>query len=109
MEDKRKYLFNVSEAISFNYETKECEIIPETYQMLCQAIELPDGTKKLLHNELDMTFKIVDGSIEIVEGWHIGTEDFGLEKGDEWVIEYYHPGITEQILEKVKEFEEKSK
>lgn len=109
MEDKIKYLFNVSEAISYNYETKQCEIMPETYQMLCQTVLLPDGTKKLLHNELDMTFKIVDGSIEIVEGYHIGTESFGLRKGDEWMIEYYHPGITDQILEKTKEFEESNK
>lgn len=65
-----------------------------------------DGERKLLHNEVGCSFEIEDGKIKVISGWHIGTEDFEWteDEGDyTWVLEQYHPGITEQLLELVEE------
>ena len=76
----------------------------DTYNFMCQAMQKPDGTKKWLHNEVDVTFKLVNGEPYILSGYHIGTQDFDFDKGDPWddYVEYYQPGITEQVLERIK-------
>ena len=90
----RDYIFTVQKC---NWERE-----PNVFSLLCNSATNQWGEEILLHNELDMTFKVVDGKIELLDGWHVGTESFGLEPGDEHWIEYYHPGITEQILDKMK-------
>lgn len=80
------------------------EVAPETYNFMCRSVLLPDGTEKYLHNEVDVTFKLVDGEPYIISGSHIGTSDFDFDEGDSWddCVEYYHPGITQQVLERIK-------
>ena len=76
------------------------------YYMDCSEAIMDDGNRKLLHNEVGCSFVVVNGEIEVLSGWHIGTEDFEWhEKGYEWVLERYHPGITEQLLKEVYEYE----
>lgn len=77
----------------------------DVFSLLCNSATDKWGEEILLHNELDITFKIVDGEIKLLDGWHIGTESFELNPGDEAVIEQYHPGITEQIIAQVKEIQ----
>lgn len=63
-----------------------------------------DGEKKLLHNEVGCSFVMENDEIRVLNGWHIGTEDFEWteEEGDyTWVLEQYHPGITEQLIKLV--------
>ena len=76
----------------------------DVYEFMCQDAYRPDGTKKYLHNEVAVTFKLVNGEPYILSGWHIGTEDFGFDEGDSWddYVEYYQPGITQQVLERIK-------
>ena len=68
-----------------------------------------NGKEYLLHNEVSFSFKLVDGKIDILNGWHIGTEDFTFskEEGDdcEKYIEDYHPGLLKQLKDKLKELE----
>lgn len=69
-----------------------------TYYMECSEAVI-NGEKKLLHNEISCGFVIEDGKMVVLNGWHIGTDDFSWsEKGYDWVLEEYHPGITEQIM-----------
>ena len=77
---------------------------PDTYNFMCQSAYRPDGTKKFLHNEVDVEFRLVDGKPYILSGYHIGTQDFDFGEGDPWddYVEYYQPGITEQVLERIK-------
>ncbi len=71
-----------------------------SYSVECNTAII-DGQKQLLHNELSCTFTVADTSIHVTNGWHIGTEDFDLTEGDDWVLEKYHPGITKQILAEI--------
>ena len=74
------------------------------YYMDCNTA-IVDGKRKLLHNEIGCSFVYENGEIKVLSGWHIGTEDFEWAEDEaseyEWVLEYYHPGITEQIKERV--------
>lgn len=73
----------------------------KVYYMECNEAVI-NGEKKLLHNEISCGFVIEDGKIVVLNGWHIGTDDFSWsEKGYDWVLEEYHPGITEQIMKAV--------
>ena len=74
------------------------------YDFMCQSAYRPDGTKKYLHNEVAVTFKLVNGEPYILSGYHIGTQDFDFDEGDPWddYVEYYQPGITAQVLERIK-------
>lgn len=76
---------------------------PGVYNFSCNTILLPDGTEGLLHNEVVVTFKLVNGKPCILSGYHIGTEDFDFDEGDSWedYVESYHPGITEQVMDKL--------
>ena len=70
------------------------------YYMDCNTAII-NGKRKLLHNEVGCSFLLEDGNIRVLSGWHIGTEDFEWteDEGDfTWVLEQYHPGITEQLL-----------
>lgn len=89
----------------YKFDVRRCayENLKDVYSLLCNSAENQWGEEIMLHNELDLVFRVVDGKIQIVEGWHVGTESFALLPGDEDKIEYYHPGITEQILDKMKE------
>lgn len=73
------------------------------YGFMCQSAYKPDGTETYLHNETDVTFKLVNGKPHILSGFHIGTEDFDFDEGDPWddYVEYYHPGITDQVLTRI--------
>lgn len=74
------------------------------YYMDCNTAII-NGKRKLLHNEVGCSFLLEDGNIRVLSGWHIGTEDFEWteDEGDfTWVLEKYHPGITEQLLTLVK-------
>ncbi len=93
-----KYIFTIHRAID-----EKGNIIPETYYTSCSEAYREDGTKRLLHNEISVTFLVVDGSIYVLDGWHIGTQDYDLDEGDDETIEYYHPGLSEQILERLRE------
>ena len=62
--------------------------------------------RKLLHNEVGFSFIFIDGKFKQLGGWHIGTEDFEFGEMEDWVLEYYHPGITEQVIKKAKEIKE---
>lgn len=80
--------------------------VDDEYNMFCNTLIRDNGTKKLLHNEISCEFIIENGNIVVLSGWHIGTEDFDWdERGYDWVLEKYHPGITEQLLDEVKRFE----
>lgn len=92
---ERDYIFTVQKC---NWERE-----PNVFSLLCNSAENKWGEEIMLHNELDMTFKVVDGKIQLLDGWHVGTESFSLDPGDEQYIEQYHPGITEQIIKKMKE------
>ena len=76
-----------------------------TYSVACNEAVKEDGTKKLLHNEISCAIEVKDGVIAMKGGYHIGTEDFEWsdKEGPEyaWVLEEYHPGITEQIIDLV--------
>ena len=75
------------------------------YYMDCNEAILEDGNRRLLHNEVGCSFIVDNGNIKVLSGWHIGTEDFDFDEGDDWVLEHYHPGITEQLLEEVRKYE----
>lgn len=79
------------------------KVAPDTYNFMCQSVLLPNGTEKYLHNEVDVTFRLENGEPYILSGCHIGTQDFDFDEGDPWddYVEHYHPGITEQVLNKI--------
>lgn len=91
-----KYIFTLEKAVDENG-----KVIPGTYCVDCSEGYREDGTRKLLHNEISVTFRVVNGGIYVLDGWHIGTEDYDLDEGDDFTLEYYHPGLTEQILERL--------
>ena len=72
------------------------------YSMMCQSAKI-DGVEKYLHNEIACDFEIRDGRLHLISGWHIGTEDFEFSEEDccDWVLEMYHPGITEQLIGRI--------
>ena len=73
------------------------------YYMDCDTAII-NGQRKILHNEIGCSFIMNNGNPVVLSGWHIGTEDFEWnEEGYDWVLEKYHPGITEQLIELVKE------
>ena len=75
------------------------------YYMDCNEAII-DGKRKLLHNEIGCGFVIEEGKIRVLHGWHIGTEDFEWteDEGDySWVLEQYHPGITDQLFKLVED------
>jgi len=80
----------------------------DLYSLDCNSLKMPDGSLKLLHNEVAVDFKVTEDGFQILSGWHIGTEDFDFEEGDSWddYVEYYHPGITEQVRSEMKRMEE---
>lgn len=94
-----------SEIESPNYVIHLDKFPDGTYNLFCNEVLRPDGTKKLLHNETDVTFQLRAGGawFYILSGWHIGTEDFELDEGDSWddYVEYYHPGITRQVMDMI--------
>ena len=89
-----KYIFTVDKAVDSNG-----DII---YSLDCCEGFRPDGTRKLLHNEISAEFKLNGNELYVISGWHIGTSDYTLDEGDNFTIEYYHPGLTEQVLEYLK-------
>ena len=93
-----KYIFNVDYAFK-----EDGTQFFDIYDVMCQEGITDTGKKKLLHNEIDVQFKVINNEIYVLGGWHIGTEDYNLEEGDDYTLEYYHPGITEQILAQMKE------
>lgn len=92
----RKYVFTVANAIN-----NAGKVIPGVYDLDCNEC-CCDGTRKLLHNEISARFKVKGNEMYILSGWHIGTEDYDLDEGDDYTIERYHPGLTEQVLEYLK-------
>lgn len=75
------------------------------YYCDCNEAIDDNGNKKLLHNEVGFSFLLINGKMRLLGGWHIGTEDFEFGENEYWVLEYYHPGITEQVVNKAKEME----
>lgn len=76
----------------------------DVYQMYC-GTSIKNGKEMPLHNEIYCAFVIENENIKVLSGWHIGTEDFDWGYGEDdytWVLEKYHPGITEQIKEMIK-------
>lgn len=78
----------------------------ENFVAMCHSAII-NGKLFTLHNEISFTFKINDGEIDVIGGWHVGTTDFTFskEEGDncEEYIEEYHPGLIEQLKNKLKE------
>lgn len=91
--------------LDYVFEVKRCAYEKEknVFTILCNSATDRWGEEIMLHNEIDIIFKIKDGKIYILEGMHIGTESYELDEGDDYTLERYHPGITEQILDKMKE------
>ena len=60
-----------------------------------------NGVAKLIHNEISFSFTLSDGKIDIIEGWHIGTEAFTFSKKDgddcRYYVDYYNPGLLDQL------------
>ena len=76
----------------------------DVYQIYC-GTGIKNGKEMPLHNKIYCAFVIENGNIKVLSGWHIGTEDFDWKYGEDdytWVLEKYHPGITEQIKEMIK-------
>ena len=72
--------------------------VDNIYHMECNTGIDNNGNKRFLHNEISCEFIINGNDLKVLSGWHIGTEDFEWnEEGYDWVLEEYHPGITEQI------------
>lgn len=80
---------------------------PDVWDILCNEGIDEKGNIKYLHNELWCKVNTETGVPHILDGWHIGTEDFDLDEEDDWVLEQYHPGITEQIIEEINLIKEK--
>lgn len=84
-----KYLFNLNQT-------------DNAYYADCSEAEIR-GEKKLLHNEVGFSFVLEDDEIHVIEGWHIGTEDFDFseDEGDDcnYYVEHYHPGLLRQVKE----------
>ena len=76
------------------------------YYCDCNEAIDSNGNKRLLHNEVGFSFLLVNGKMKLLGGWHIGTEDFEFGEMEYWVLEHYHPGITEQVINKIKEIKE---
>lgn len=73
-----------------------------SYYAECNTAYDEEGRIRLLHNEVGFSFKKEENQIRLIEGWHIGTESFSLEPGDEDYVEHYHPGLLNQINEQLK-------
>jgi len=82
-----------------------CKLCDEMYHMDCNMAMLDGGKKLMLHNEISCLIEVRDKKIAMKGGTHIGTEvfDWSDKEGDAyaWVLEEYHPGITEQIIDLV--------
>ena len=80
----------------------------ENYYCCCDSF-MKNGKECFSHNEIGFSFTF-DGDFHIIDGWHIGTEDFDFsdeEDGQEYClyyINYYHEGL----LEKLKNWMEKN-
>ena len=74
------------------------------YYCDCNEVIDENGNVRLLHNEIGFSFIIVDGKMKQLGGWHIGTEDFDFNEMEDWVIEHYHPGLTEQLMSTMEEW-----
>jgi hypothetical protein len=49
-----------------------------------------NGKEYLLHNEVSFSFKLNDKKeIEVIGGWHIGTEDFTFSKEKDLIILFF--------------------
>lgn len=93
--------------MDYIFTVRRCAYEKETnvFSLLCNSATNDWGEEIMLHNEIDIIFKIKDEKIYILEGWHVGTESYELEEGDDYTLERYHPGISEQIIAKMKEEE----
>jgi hypothetical protein len=107
MEKGEGIVYSVPKNVQYEITVQE---IPEhkNFTAMCQSAII-NGKSYSLHNEITLTFKIIDGKIDVVWGWHIGTEDFTFskEEGDncEEYVEDYHPGLLNQLKTKLKEME----
>ena len=105
MEEGKGIVYSVPKTVLYDISVQE---IPEfkTFTGMVQTAII-DGKKFLLHNEVSFTFKIVDGKVDIINGWHTGTEDFTFSKAEgdncEEYIEEYNPGLLKQLNAKLKE------
>lgn len=105
MEKGEGIVYSVPKTVKYEITVQE---IPEhkNFTAMCQTAII-NGKSYTLHNEITFTFKIIDGKIDVVWGWHTGTEDFTFskEEGDncEEYIEDYHPGMLKQLKKKLKE------
>ncbi len=105
MEKGEGIVYSVPKTVQYDISIQE---IPENKNFTGMVQEaMINGKKYLLHNEISFTFKIVDGKVDIISGWHMGTQDFTFskEEGDncEEYIEDYHPGLLKQLNTKLKE------
>ena len=99
--DEMKYLIHINKIEDLKKKYNRTE---DVYQIYC-GTGIKNGKEMPLHNEIYCSFVIENGNIKVLSGWHIGTEDFEWEYGEDdytWVLEKYHPGITEQIKEIIK-------
>lgn len=100
-----KIVYSVPKNAQYEITVQE---IPEykNFTGICQRV-IMDGKSYPLHDEITFTFKIIDGKVDVVWGWHIGTVDFTFskEKGDNCgnYIENYFPGLLDQLNTKLKE------
>lgn len=82
----------------------EDNVVDGVHYVMCQRA-IVNGEEKILHNEISFSCTVKDGKADIIEGFHIGTEDFAFSKADGddcgYYVEYYHPGLLEQFLKEV--------
>lgn len=69
------------------------------YEVECQDWIDTEGNKHISHNEVWFSMIYQDGEIKVLNGWHIGAEDFDWSRDEDGngYVNYYHHGLLNQI------------
>ena len=68
------------------------------FYVVCDRIRTNDGRIEPLRNKSYLRLANYEKGLSIVSGYHIGMRNFDFYPGDEGVINFYQPGLWEQIL-----------